>query len=57
MVANHHISQLLIAERVADIHSARGGRRSTPQTLPASRRRRLARIRRRAYKLISPRPA
>ena len=57
MVANHHISQLLISERVAAIHSAPGGRRRLSQAPRPSRLRAFALARRNPVKPISPTPS
>ena len=57
MVANHHISQLLINERVADFHRASGGHRAAPPRPRPLRLRRFALTRRRAIKPISSSPS
>ena len=57
MVANHHISQLLINERVADFHRASGGHRAASRRPRASHMRRFALTRRRAIKPITPSPS
>lgn len=57
MVTNHHISQLLIAERVADIHSAPSGHRRVPRAPRPSRQRRFALARRKPVKPIYPSPS
>ncbi len=57
MVANHHISQLLINERIADFHRASGGHRAAAPWPRPSRVRRFALTRRRAIKPISPSPS
>lgn len=57
MVANHHISQLLINERVTDFHRASGGHRAAPRRRRPSRLRRFALTRRRAIKPISSSPS
>jgi hypothetical protein len=57
MVANHHISQLLINERVADLHRASGGHRAASRRPRAWRMRSFALTRRRAIKPISSSPS
>ena len=57
MVANHHISQLLIHERTADFHRAWAGHRAAPPQPRPSRLRRFALTRRRALKPISSSPS
>ncbi len=57
MVANHHISKLLIDERVADFHRASGGHRTAARQTKPSRLRRFALTRRRAFKPIPSNPS
>jgi hypothetical protein len=57
MVTNHHISKLLIDERVADLHRASGGHHTASRQAKPSRLRRFALTRRRAFKPISSNPS
>jgi hypothetical protein len=57
MVANHHLSQLLINERVADFRRASGGHRAASRRPRPSRLRRFALTRRRAIKPIPSSPS
>jgi hypothetical protein len=57
MVANHHISKLLIDERVAEFHRAPGGHRTASREPKPARRRRFALTRHRAIKPTSSSPS
>jgi hypothetical protein len=57
MVTHHHISKLLIDERVSELRSAATGERTVKAPRSRSRRRRFALKRRRVVKPISPGPS
>jgi hypothetical protein len=57
MVTHHHISKLLIDERVSELHDAAAGPRRVKPPGLRSRRRRFALGRRRVVKPISSNPS